>query len=117
MQIEVNGKTLGIKFSNYAVEYLPKVKNPAGSVYTSLAAMVWAGYLAYCVWKQIDPDPSIEFGEIQDWVDSSVNDEKIADQVGAIYKLYEENPTAQRVKKKELQNGQLQEELPSANLT
>jgi hypothetical protein len=105
MQLEISNKKIGIRLNNFAIEQLPKVKGREQSYYTAVAALVWCGYLGWCVWKQIDPE--LEFGEVSDWVDSSVNDEAVAEQIREIYKLYEDTEAYKRLQKKSELNGQL----------
>jgi hypothetical protein len=108
MIIEINGKKIGIKLGNYAIEKLPSIKGQNESTYIAVSALVWCGYLNWCVWKQQDPDPEIEFGTISDWVDTSVNNEDVAEQIRQVYDLYQETEAYKKLQKKSLLNGQLE---------
>lgn len=80
MIIEINGKKVGTKFNNYAMEQIAAVKG-SGSFHF-IISVIWGGYLGYCFVKQVEPE--ITFEEIIDWVDNATDNETISEQVKLI---------------------------------
>lgn len=109
MIIEIAEKKIGIKFNNYAIEQLSTVKNSGNSYYAFLTTLIWCAYLGHCFVKQSEPE--LDFEAISDWVDSSINDENIAEQIRKIFELYQQSPAYQRMQKKSELNGSLTEPL------
>jgi len=67
IQIDINGKKVGLKFNMYAGENLSSVKgNPTTSA--NIVRMVWAGILGNAFVKQIEPEVSFE--DVVEWVDN-----------------------------------------------
>lgn len=108
MIIEISGIKVGIKFNNAAIEELPKIKHSNKGYYAFLTTLVYCAYIGWCVWKQVDIE--LEYGDINEWVDSSVNNPEIAEQLTKIYELYQECEAYKKMQKKSDLNGQLLEE-------
>lgn len=66
IQIEINGKKVGLKFNMAAGESLATVKG-AKSTYSNIVTIVWAGILGNAFVKQIDPE--VTFEEVAEWVE------------------------------------------------
>lgn len=113
MIIEIANKKIGVKFNNYAIEQLPTIKKSDKSYYAFLSTLIWCGYLGWCYAKQLDED--LTFEDVSDWVDSSINDENIAEQIRQVFELYTQSPAYQRMQKKSELNGVLQTE-PSSEI-
>lgn len=107
MIININGKELGIKFNNRAIEKLGDVKD-MGLGFGFITSIVWGGYCGYCFAKQIetywtDADGKCHgftFEDISEWVDSSIDNEEIAKQIREIQHEYQESQSYQRLIKR-----------------
>jgi len=66
IQVEINGKKVGLKFNMYAAENLNSIKgNPTSGA--NIIRMVWAGIIGNAFIKQIEPEVSFE--EVADWAE------------------------------------------------
>ena len=101
MIIKIAGKDVGIKFNNFAIEQLGKIKGSESSYYAYIATLVWCGYLGYCFVKQIEQE--LDFEAVSDWVDSSVNDESILPEIQKVSEAYAESQIFKRMQKKSLE--------------
>lgn len=93
MQITINGKTVGVKFNNYACEQFVKLKGAEHSQFGFLYALVYGGIEGWKFIKENNPacnfvDPGVTFEEIVDWIDSSMNDDTVANVVKLIQEEY-----------------------------
>lgn len=103
MLIEINSTQVGLKFNNYAIEQLAKVKGSGNSYFGFVATLVWCAYLGWCFAKQVEP--KLDFEAITEWVDSSVNNDNVAKQITAVYELYTESEAYKKLQKKSEPNG------------
>lgn len=103
MIIQVQGKDVGLKFNNYAIEQLSKVKGSGNSYYAFIATLVWCGHLGYTFAKQVES--VVDFEAVTEWVDSSVNNPEVGDEIKKVYDLYTECEAYKKMQKKSELNG------------
>lgn len=66
IQVEINGKPVGLKFNMYATEtYSNGVKT--GGLSGNIVKMVWAGIIGNAFVKQIEPE--LTFEDVAEWVE------------------------------------------------
>ena len=102
MELTVNGKTLGVKFNNYAIEQLANVKGTNRSLYANATAMVWVGYLGWCYVRQIDEE--LTFEEVSDFVDQANADEQLAPKLVEIIGEYKKSQAYLKLMKKQTED-------------
>lgn len=104
IQVSINGKTIGLKFSMYAGENLSSVKgNPTSSA--NIVRIIWVGVLGNAYTKQIEPE--ITFEEVVDWVEDKILN---GDEEGIIQKISDTFLSAEPIKKLIERSQELEEE-------
>lgn len=81
IQVEINGKKVGVKFNMYAAENFTNVIGIQTSS-ANIVRMIWAGILGNSFVKQKDPEVSFE--DVADWVEILTlkgDDEHVIDKI------------------------------------
>lgn len=103
MYITINGKEIGIKFNNYAIERFTEIlsgwENKTG--FAEQYASTYAGYLGWKFVKEDAPGssfkaPDVSFEEITDWVDSAQENDEIFAQLKEITSMLVMNPVMKK---------------------
>lgn len=65
--VEINGKTVGLEFTRYAIEEGNKIKGNIGSTSKNILGWVWGGIQGYYFKRQ--QDIPVAFEEVHDWAE------------------------------------------------
>ena len=71
IEIEIEGKKIGLRFNMYAIEQFDTVKG--NNSYTkNLTTIVFAGLLGNCF--ALQKEPEISFADVNEWVEAQIYD-------------------------------------------
>lgn len=101
MQIEINGKKVGVKFNNYAVERFNDLLNITDTASGEQYAYVYAGIEGWRCVTEFAPGstfvaPVVSFEEIVEWVDSASENDEVFETVKQIRQLFVEHPVMKK---------------------
>lgn len=116
--VEINGKTVGLEFTRYAIEEGNKIKGNTGSTSKNILGWVWGGIQGYYFKRQ--QDIPVAFDEVHDWVEQLGLSEGIGKDFEKINEAYQSSLVYKhlRVKEEEAKpQEELDEEKKSNNLT
>ncbi|MGN6436876.1 MAG: hypothetical protein ACTHMM_10100 [Agriterribacter sp.] len=83
LNIEIKGKTVGLKFGMYLTEMLSE-ESKKRPIFTDgnmnhfgLSNLLYYAYHNNCIAKRLDPDPELEFEVFYDYAESALMDSKV----------------------------------------
>jgi hypothetical protein len=94
IEIDINGKKVGLKFNVFAMFEMRTIKGNAGNEFKNIAALIYSGIAGNAYDKQAEPE--LTFQQVNDWLTDHFFDGSLTDVMAQVNDAFINSESYQR---------------------